>query len=286
VTADSRTAQTTGIGAESDGSWDQEVHDRLVGLVGASDVAGAGLRVERAGPVLTVVLARPEKRNAQRPETWRTLAALGRELPEGVRVVVVRGEGPSFSAGIDLSVIAEQASGALPTEDEIAGFQAGFTWFARADVVSIAAVAGHAVGAGFQLALACDLRVLADDAQLTMAETSRGLVPDLGGTEALVHLIGYARALEICVTGRRVGAREAVDLGLASAAVASADLPAAVDDLIAALLAAPPDAATATKALLLRARENPGGRESQLAAERAAQVRRLSSLAALVQQQG
>ena len=68
---------------------------------------------------------------------------------------------------------------------------------------------GHAIGAGFQLALACDLRVLAEDAQFSMAEVTLGLVPDLGGTKRLVELVGYARALEICVTGRRVGAAEA-----------------------------------------------------------------------------
>ena len=72
---------------------------------------------------------------------------------------------------------------------------------------------------GFQLALACDLRVLADDAQLTMAEVTLGLVPDLGGTKRLVDLVGYARALEICVTGRRVDAAEAERIGLATVVV-------------------------------------------------------------------
>src|SRR3954468_2353801 len=137
-----------------------------------TDSDRSGLRVERAGPVLTVSLARPEKRNAQRPETWLALAELGRNLPAEVRIVVVRGDGPSFSAGIDLSVLAEQAGGALPDEAEIAGYQDGFTWLARADLISVAVVSGHAVGAGFQLALACDLRLLGDDAQLAMAETS------------------------------------------------------------------------------------------------------------------
>ena len=84
-----------------------------------------------------------------------------------------------------------------------------FSWLRRPDLVSIAAVRGHAIGAGFQLALACDLRVLTEDAQFTMAEVALGLVPDLGGTKRLVELVGYARALDICVTGRRVGAAEA-----------------------------------------------------------------------------
>ncbi len=266
-----------------------DLRDALVRQVGGPHgdavVDRAGLRVERVGARVTVSLARPEKRNAQRPETWRTLAALGEivdDLPgEPVRIVVVRGDGPSFSAGIDLAVLAEQAGGELPDEAEIAEFQSGFTWLSRPELVSLAVVRGHAVGAGFQLALACDLRLLAEDAQFAMAETSRGLVPDLGGTEALVHVVGYARALEICLTGRRVGAEEAHALGLATAVVPGEQLDATVDDLAAALLAAPAESAVETKALLLRAREHPGRRGEQLLAERSAQVRRLRALAAL-----
>src|SRR3954470_22021486 len=233
----------------------EDLRDALARQVGGDVVDRAGLRVERAGARVTVSLARPEKRNAQRPETWRTLAALGEivadKTDDSVRIVVVRGDGPSFSAGIDLAVLAEQAGGELPDEREIAEFQAGFTWLARPELISVAAVRGHAVGAGFQLALACDLRLLAEDAQFAMAETSRGLVPDLGGTAILVEAVGYARALEICLTGRRVAAAEALELGLAAAVVPNAELPAALEGLIAALLAAPVDAARATKELLV-----------------------------------
>ncbi|HSP39516.1 MAG TPA: enoyl-CoA hydratase/isomerase family protein [Frankiaceae bacterium] len=255
--------------------------DAVAGFLGDDVWSRAGLRLERDGPVVTIALARPEKRNAQRPETWLALDAVGRLLPGDVRVVVVRGDGPSFSAGIDLSVLAEQAGGDLPDADRIAGYQAGFTWLGRADLLSVAVVSGHAVGAGFQLALACDLRLIGDDALLSMAETSRGLVPDLGGTEALVHLVGYGRAFEMCLTGRRVGATEAVSIGLATMAVSPAELDDALADLIGALLAAPRDAAVETKALLLRARDLAGGRAGQLAAEREAQVRRVRALAGL-----
>src|ERR671911_885373 len=101
----------------------------------------------------------------------------------------------------------------------IASYQRAFTWWRRPDLVTVAAVQGHAIGAGFQLALACDLRVCADDVQFAMRETSLGLVPDLTGTHPLVGLVGYARALEICVTGRFVTAEEAVSTGLANLAV-------------------------------------------------------------------
>jgi enoyl-CoA hydratase/carnithine racemase len=247
----------------------------------AADLAAAGLRLDVDAAVATITLARPERRNAQKPETWLTLDRIGRSLPGDVRVVVVTGEGASFSAGLDLAVLGAMAAdggAGIPSEDTIASYQAGFTWLARPDLISVAAVAGHAVGAGFQLALACDLRILADDAQFTMAETSRGLVPDLTGTEALVHHIGYARALEICLTGRRVGAAEARELGLANLVVPRDDLESATRDLVAALLAAPRDASIETKALLLRARQQAVAPAGQHAAEREAQVRSMRRL--------
>ena len=129
------------------------------------------------------------------------------------------------------------------------------------------------------MALACDLRILADDAQLSMAEVTLGLVPDLAGTGRLVDLVGYARALEICATGRRLGAAEALRTGLANLVVPAAELDAAVDDLVAGLLANNRDAVVEIKALLAgAARRSPA---EQLAAERAAQVRRVRDLAGL-----
>jgi enoyl-CoA hydratase/carnithine racemase len=251
---------------------------------------GAGLRVEVDGAVARLTLDAPERRNAQTPALWRRLAAVPDELPEAVRVVVVRAEGPSFSAGLDRRLL---TSSGLPGEvdlptmaglppDEldarIAEYQRGFRWLRDPAYVSVAAVQGHAVGAGFQLALACDLVVVADDAQLAMRETSLGLVPDLGGTQPLVDAVGYARALEICVTGRWVGADEAVRLGLAVTAVPRAGLDAAVDTLVASVLAAPAGAVRATKALLAGAARRSA--DDQLAAERAAQGVRLRELAA------
>jgi enoyl-CoA hydratase/carnithine racemase len=267
------------------------------------------VRLDREGPVATVTLCRPEVLNAQTPAMWADLREYGRQLTGDVRVVVVRGEGRAFSAGLDLSTAGASAPGGgatggtaeggdtggvpaepgpgtfealatLPSEQaqqRIASFQEAFSWLRRPDIVTIAAVQGHAIGAGFQLALVCDFRVLADDAKFTMGEVTLGLVPDLGGTKRLVELVGYARALEICVTGRRVAAAEAERIGLANIVVPGADLDAAVRDLTAAVLAAPRDAVVEIKALLAAA----SGRTfaEQEAAERAAQVRRLRDLA-------
>jgi enoyl-CoA hydratase/carnithine racemase len=196
-------------------------------------------------------------------------------------VVVVAGDGPSFSAGLDRSMFGtlpgQIADGDSAFLDLIASYQAGFSWLRRPDFVAVAAVQGHAVGAGFQLALACDLRVAADDAQFTMAEPSLGLVPDLGGTQVLVDLVGYSRALEICATGRRVGAAEAAALGLVTAVVSGPELSGAVDDLVAALCAPPHGAVSMTKALLLGSRDR--SYADQLLAERQAQLQRIRALA-------
>ncbi|WP_431773186.1 enoyl-CoA hydratase/isomerase family protein [Streptomyces cucumeris] len=251
------------------------------------DKDGVQLTVDDA--VATVTLSRPAKRNAQSPAMWRTLAEAGRSLPGSVRVVVLRAEGKSFSAGLDRQAFTPEGFDGEPSfidmargsdaelDATIAEYQDAFTWWRRNDIVSIAAVQGHAIGAGFQLALACDLRVCADDVQFAMRETSLGLVPDLTGTHPLVGLVGYARALEICATGRFVHADEAERTGLANLVVPAAELDGAVSDLAAALLAADRGAVIETKALLRGATDRTF--EEQRTAERAAQARRLRELA-------
>jgi enoyl-CoA hydratase/carnithine racemase len=254
-----------------------------------ADLERAGLAYAVDGPVATVMLNRPEVRNAQTPATWRTLAAIGAGLPDDVRVVVLGGEGHSFSAGLDRRMLEPGGIDGEVDFTDLAGldvdgfsaavdeYQQGFTWLRDPRIISVAAVQGYAIGAGFQLALACDLRVLADDAQLSMRETSLGLVPDLTGTKPLVEAVGYSRALEICTTGRLVGATEAAQLGLATAVVPRGDLEAAVADLVAALLAAPAGAVRDTKELLLSAVDRT--LEEQRVAERVAQHGRFRELA-------
>jgi enoyl-CoA hydratase/carnithine racemase len=247
-----------------------------------------GVRYAQAGAVATVTLCRPEVLNAQTPAMWTELADISRKLTGDVRVVIVRGAGRAFSAGLDLSVARGQGDSSLADlarlspqscAERIAGFQSGFTWLRNPSLVTIAAVQGHAIGAGFQLALNCDMRVLADDARFSMAEVALGLVPDLGGTKRLTELVGPARALEICVTGRRIAADEAERIGLATAVVPRDQLDDAVADLTAAVLAGPPEAVAEIKALIAGA----SGRayEDQDRAEREAQTRRIRELAGL-----
>lgn len=220
------------------------------------------IRVEHSGPRLDVILADPDRRNAMTPATWRTLAEIATAPPTGTRVIVIRAEGNSFSAGLDRRVMTGEVSPGLADiaaladremDTLISGFQDGFTTWRHGDAIVIAAVQGYAIGAGFQLALAADIRIAAEDAQFSMRETSLGMVPDLAGTEPLLDLVGYSRAMEICLTGRMVPADEALRLGLVNAVASLDSLHATVDALVESILAQPDSSVRATKRLLAHA---------------------------------
>ena len=249
----------------------------------------AGISTAREGAVLTVTLNRPERRNAQTPATWRALAHIGADLPTDVAVVILRAEGVSFSAGMDRRMFTPDGIAGEPSlgdivaardrgGDIIAEWQAAFTWWRTCDAITIAAVQGHAVGAGFQLALATDLMIVAHDAQLSMREAAYGLVPDLGGTHPLVAAVGYSRALDICLTTRWIGAEEALTSGIAVRNVPPTGLDAAAQELAAALAGLIPGTAPATKHLLAGAAGR--SRAEQTVAERQAQMDRLRQLLA------
>jgi len=232
---------------------------------------------------MRITLDAPTCRNAQTPSMWEELERLATTLPPEIRVVILAGEGPAFSAGLDRGMLSPggvegepdllgmTANGPEALADLIETFQRGFTAWRECPALVVAAVQGPAIGAGFQLALAADLRVVATDVRFSMAEVTLGLVPDLGGTHALTSLVGPARALELCLTARPVDAREAVATGIASLAVEPDQLAATVDDLVAAVLATPED--TAREMLgLFRGIENRTAAEQQRT-EREAQSR-------------
>ncbi|MET3963912.1 enoyl-CoA hydratase/carnithine racemase [Marmoricola sp. OAE513] len=259
----------------------------MPGLPDADTLAAARLALEIDGAVATITLNAPQKRNSQVPSLWHNLAAIGEALPEEVRVVVVKGAGTCFSAGLDLGLLSPggvegeefldiAASSDEHVIDTIDGYQRGFTWLHDPRFVTVAQVHGYAIGAGFQLALACDLRVVAEDAWFCMKEPALGLVPDLVGTKPLVELVGYARALEICATARQVSAPEAAAIGLATAVVPAAELDETTAELTAALLEVNAGAVKETKALLQSAKAT--DLESQRLLERTAQTRRFRAL--------
>lgn len=256
------------------------------GPLTADELAQVHLRLEVSGRRADVVLVDPDRHNPQTPAMWRALAALARWLDGRADIVVIRGEGPSFSAGLDRAAFSPSSTDGLArlamlddeaAAAEIAGFQDAFRHWSTSSYLSIAAVRGHAIGAGFQLALACDLRLAADDARFSMREPQLGLVPDLGGTARLVEAVGYGRALEICASGRDVPAAEALQCGLVQRVVEFDALARAVDDLAVVVTGEQSAAVLATRDLLRRARPD---LTDQLAAERIAQVRRIQALAA------
>ncbi|MFL6025094.1 MAG: enoyl-CoA hydratase/isomerase family protein [Marmoricola sp.] len=253
-------------------------------------LAQGGVVMAQDGAVLTVTMNRPEIRNAMRPSTWAAMAAIGAAIPEDVRVVVVRGAGESFCAGLDKRVLMGGGiEGEAPVADlfgmeqdafdaTIATFQEGFAWLRDPRFISIAAVQGYAVGGGFQLALACDLRIATDDAQFSMKEPALGIIPDVTGTKHLVECVGYSRALEMTASARNVSAAEALAMGLVNRVVAPGELDAAVDESVAAMTAHPAGAVRGTKRVLLGAAERTF--DEQRAWERAVQFDRFREIAA------
>lgn len=236
--------------------------------------------------VAHVVIARPSRRNALSRTVLDRLAGHVAEAASdpGVGALVLSGEGGHLSAGLDLADLAGLAT-AVPTEADIAALQAVFTAIEELDVPTIAVVEGVCLGGGLQLALACHLRGVAPGARMAVLEPRWGLVPDLGATWRLPRLVGVGRATELILSGREVGAEEALALGLAEL-----PLPAdgAVDaaHALAARLAAGPAALRLVPRLVREAAGAP--REVALAAEARAQLRALAAgdLAAAVAEAG
>lgn len=222
----------------------------------------------------TIRLRRPEVLNAMNWDVFEGLARAADEVAaaDDVRVVLVTGEGRSFSSGIDTSTFGDSAGEPVQT---IARAQSGFRQIAELPMPTVAVVKGHALGAGLQLALACDLRVVASDASLGILEAKYGLVPDLGGTHALPSLIGPGRAKKMIWLAERIDGEEAGRIGLAEVVVAPEDVDRAADELAARLEAAPPSVVREVKRLVTDAATR--ARAESMDAEAAAQLRMFAS---------
>jgi enoyl-CoA hydratase len=195
------------------------------------------VRVERSGPVTTVVLHRPERRNAVDGPTAAALAAAFRafDADDDAAVAVLHGEGGVFCAGADLTAIGtDRGNRVAPTGDGPMGVSR-----LRLSKPVIAAVSGHAVAGGLELALWCDMRV-ADETAVFGVFCRRWGVPLIdGGTVRLPRLIGTSRALDLILTGRPVDAQEALSFGLANRVVPAGQALAAAQELARQLAAFP-----------------------------------------------
>src|SRR5574341_260335 len=175
------------------------------------------VRSERSGPVTTIILDRPERRNAVDPPTAVALRAAFRafERDGAARVAVLWGANGTFCAGYDLKAL---AAGPPKLSRAFGDGPMGPTRLALAKPV-VAAVAGHAVAGGFELALWCDLRVVEEDAVMGVFNRRWGVPLIDGGTVRLPAVVGFGRALDLILTGRPVDAREAERIGLATRVV-------------------------------------------------------------------
>lgn len=208
------------------------------------------VRYEVADGVASITIDRPDVRNAMDADVFTALRELGARAgadPE-VRAVLVAGSGANFSSGIDTSLFTSGGDGAGGLA--ISALQESFTVFERIPKPTIAALAGPTFGAGFQLAIACDLRVAAEDVAMSVMEISWGIIPDLGATHRLPRLIGLGRAKELCMTARKVGPDEALACGLVNRVVPVGEHVKNAGEWARELAAGPPLALAGMKRLL------------------------------------
>jgi enoyl-CoA hydratase/carnithine racemase len=211
------------------------------------------IRYEIRDGIAGIALARPDKRNAVNRRMFEELgdAAAAAAGDADVRGVLVGGDGPSFCAGIDLQVLGELAGvQGEPFREFVRLAQRPFLLLATMPKPTLAVVQGHAIGAGCQLALACDLRVAAEGARFSVMEARYGLIPDLGGIHRLAHLVGPAVTKELVWTTRDVDADEALRLGIVNRVCAAEALSGEAANLLGEATAHSPTVVSLAKSLI------------------------------------
>ncbi|MEZ4735503.1 MAG: enoyl-CoA hydratase-related protein [Caldilineaceae bacterium] len=205
--------------------------------------------------VATITLNRPERRNAFTPAMLQALRDCFVQAGQAaaVRAVLVTGAGKGFCAGQDLSIF-----GGIPEPDAVRDvvlnyYRPMIESICQLEKPVIAAINGVAAGAGASLALACDLRIMADDASILLAFSNIGLVPDAGASWFLTRLVGYSRAYEIALSGERVPAARCLELGLANRVTAGSALLADAQQWAQQLAQRPTTALGLTKRVMLQA---------------------------------
>jgi crotonobetainyl-CoA hydratase len=211
----------------------------------------SGATLDVTDGVARVTIDRPEVLNAVDGATHRELTAIWERLERerGVRAIVLTGAGErAFSVGADMKDAEDEGVDGLEYWErrDPNGF-GGIALRSTLNVPLIARVGGYALGGGLEMALGCDLLVAAEDAQLGFPEPRVGRMPIDGGIHLLARRVGYAPAMELLLTGRRIGAVEAARIGLVNRAVPREELDAAVDGLVEEILECSPAALRAIK---------------------------------------
>ena len=227
------------------------------------------VRIENNGGILTVTLARPDKKNALTDAMYGKLADSieSAEFDPSTRVILIRGEGDMFTAGNDVGEFAMMATGAFKGDRHVSRFVEAI---ARSTRPLVAAVQGRAVGIGTTMLLHCDFVVLGEDAMLSTPFVSLALVPEAASTLLMPLRIGYARAYEMFALGEAMSAKDALQLGIANRVVSLDRLHAEAASVAARLAKLPAGSLTATKRLMRNAEVLSAqiGAESRIFAER------------------
>src|SRR5688572_22320812 len=192
-----------------------------------------------------VTFNRPDSLNAMNRQMTRELVDVCQQVEEdgGIRVAIFTGAGEkAFSAGMDLKERAETSFSPIERRQQKLTNKIHTQARAVAAITkpTIAAIRGYCVGGGLEFALACDLRVAAEDAKLGLTEVRRGIIPGAGGTQRLTRAVGVTKAMEMCLTGDTVSGLEAKSLGLVNSTMPSADVLKAAEDLAGRILKGAP----------------------------------------------
>ncbi|HEY3011927.1 MAG TPA: enoyl-CoA hydratase/isomerase family protein [Gemmatimonadales bacterium] len=239
----------------------------------------AELMSQSDGPIHRLTLNRPARRNALTPGLARGLAQAIDQIEEAgeARVILLSGAGGHFCAGLDLRWL--DSLGETPSISDLqhglSDFQAAVIAIVRCPIPVLAVVQGAAAGFGFDLALACDMRLAGTSASFTSAFARIGLVPDGGSTFTLPRLVGVGRALRVLMTDQSIDAPAALSIGLVEEVIDEAELDASVTRIAGALIAGADSSIRAIKRLS-RAQEV-GALEQALSSEGAAQLQALQS---------
>jgi enoyl-CoA hydratase/carnithine racemase len=204
--------------------------------------------------ITTLLMSRPDKLNSWNAEMEAELAqasaAIERDLKKH-RVLVIRGAGRAFCAGVDMSIVgSEQTLPPRELRNRMAIRHRFFDWIEQVEIPVVAAIHGYCLGGGLELALACDFRLISDDAKLAMPELTFGQVPGSGAASRLTALAGPSVAKDIIITCRRFDAMEARELGLASRVFAAEEFDAKVQEFCSEIAQRPPLAVAMAKQMV------------------------------------
>ena len=221
-------------------------------------------KVERKQHVAWLVLNRPQKLNTMNPAFFNELAGhfITFDQDSDIRVVVIRGEGKGFSAGLDLEEAGSILTGGRADQREalrrtITEFQESFNLIERCRKPVIAAVHGHCIGGGLNLICACDIRLAAKDALFSIREIRLGIVADIGALQRLPYIIGNGWTSELALTGRDFSAAEALSMGLITRVCEDQEkLYGTAAELAGQIADLPPLAVQGVKEVILYSRDN------------------------------